>query len=182
MRRTQSSIVFVNRSPFTVYENDRALGPAHSLAADIHELGHGRFLHWKGIGFIISSSDGTDPATNGRKYWVVLPQPHAGIVAELEPPFNKFQAEGFDYAVAAPALEDLADSGDDANRSPFTVYENDRALGPAHSRAVDIRQFGHGRFLHWKGTGFIISSSDGTDPATNGRKYWVVLPPGAATK
>src|SRR5258708_10358207 len=100
----------------------------------------------------------------------------AETVAELKPPFNKSKADGFDYAVAAPALEGLADSNDDVRQSPFVVYENDRALGPAHSEAADIHELGHGRFLHWKGIGFIISSSDGTDPAKNGRNYWVELP------
>jgi hypothetical protein len=46
-----------HRSPFVVYEDDRPLGPAHTGHADIAKLGHGRFSHWKGIGFI------TRPAT-----------------------------------------------------------------------------------------------------------------------
>lgn len=61
------------RSPYTLYENSLRLGPAHSSVSDIHELGHGRFSHAAGIGFIISSSDGTSPDANGRTYRVVLP-------------------------------------------------------------------------------------------------------------
>jgi hypothetical protein len=168
-----------SRSPFMVYEDDRPLGPAHAPHADISKLGHGRFSHWKDLGFIISSSDGTNPGTNGRNYWVVLPENHAppaGMVAALKV-FHKFQAdEGFDYVVAAPALDNLADDLGQWNRSPFVVYEDDRPLGPAHAMHADISKLGHGRFSHWKDLGFIISSSDGTNPGTNGRNYWVVLP------
>jgi hypothetical protein len=161
-----------------VYEDDRPLGPAHARHADISTLGHGRFSHWKDLGFLISSSDGTNPGTNGRNYWVVLPENHAppaGMVAALKA-FHKFQADkGFDYVVAAPALDNLADDLGQ-QRSPFMVYEDDRPLGPAHAMHADISTLGHGRFSHWKDLGFIISSSDGTNPGTNGRHYWVVLP------
>jgi hypothetical protein len=61
------------RSPMLVCENDRLLGPAHSVGAEIAKNGAGRFAHWRGIGFIFSASDGTDPNVNGRKYWSVRP-------------------------------------------------------------------------------------------------------------
>jgi hypothetical protein len=103
--------------------------------------------------------------------------PPAGMVAELRV-FHKFQVGGFDYNVEMPALEKYADYTFHGLRSPFVIYEDDRPLGPAHSRSADIHELGHGRFSHWTGIGFIISSSDGTNPATNGRNYWVVLPEG----
>jgi hypothetical protein len=59
------------RSPMLVCENNRLLGPAHSVGAEIAEKGGGRFNHWRGIGFVFSASDGTDPNANGRKYWSV---------------------------------------------------------------------------------------------------------------
>jgi hypothetical protein len=101
--------------------------------------------------------------------------PPAGMVVELTV-FHKYQPGGFDYNVAMPELEKYADIIGQGLRSPFVVYEDDRPLGPAHSRSADIHNLGHGRFSHWTAVGFIISSSDGTNPATNGRKYWVVLP------
>jgi hypothetical protein len=64
------------RSPFVIYEGDKPLGPAHSVHTDIAKLGHGRFSHWTGIGFIFSSSDGTDPRINGRVYRPVRVPPH----------------------------------------------------------------------------------------------------------
>ncbi len=165
-------------SPFVIYEDDHPLGPAHSRHPDIVKFGHGKFSHWTKTGFVFSSSDGTDPETNGRNYWIVRPpqpKPPAGTVGELNHPFDKLQPDGFAYLSLAPTLERESDSSASPDRSPFVVFENDHALGPAHSQHSDIAKFGHGNFSHWK-AGFLFSSSDGTDPETNGRKYWIVRP------
>jgi hypothetical protein len=53
-------------SRLTVYEDDRALSPPHSLHRDVREI-YGRFSFWNGT-VIFSASDGTDPRTNGRAY------------------------------------------------------------------------------------------------------------------
>jgi hypothetical protein len=101
----------------------------------------------------------------------------AGAVAELRAShIYKFQGE-FAYAVPARALEEFADNLGKGLQSPFVVYEDDQPLGPSHTLHADISKLGHGRFSHWTLIGFIISSSDGTNPASNGRKYWVVRPP-----
>jgi hypothetical protein len=70
------------RSTIELYENDTRLGPAHSSASDIANLGYGRFSHWRERRTLVlwSSSDNTDPATNGRAYWLVKPAP------EMHPP------------------------------------------------------------------------------------------------
>ena len=60
-------------SPVIVYEDGKPLGPAHSNFADISTLGHGRFAYWTGQGLIFSTSDGSDPNSNGRRYWAVVP-------------------------------------------------------------------------------------------------------------
>lgn len=57
-----------------------------------------------------------------------------------------------------------------AQRSPAKLLEDGKALGPAHSTHDGIRTTGAGRFSHWQG-GLYFSSSDGSDVATNGRKY-----------
>lgn len=104
-------------------------------------------------------------------------QAPAGAVFDLKRPFLRFSANnGFSFYALAPTLDSLADSDDDIKRSPFVIYENDRPLGPAHSRHPDIAELGYGRFSHWTKVGFIFSSSDRTNPASNGRQYWVVLP------
>jgi hypothetical protein len=61
------------QSPLVVYEDGKPLGPPHTDHVDIVANGRGRFSHWKGIGLIFSSSDGSDPNENRREYWAVIP-------------------------------------------------------------------------------------------------------------
>jgi hypothetical protein len=106
------------------------------------------------------------------------PQPvcPGGTATLLTGRFNRFGASGYAYFAPAPAFEQFADSPDDAVRSKMTVCEEGRLLGPAHSVHADIVKIGRGRFSHWKTIGFIFSSSDNSDPNTNGRRYSVVSP------
>ncbi len=54
--------------------------------------------------------------------------------------------------------------------SKLMLYENGRPLGPAHSNHMSIGKTGKGQFSHW--TYYLLfSSSDNSDPGTNGRKY-----------
>lgn len=64
-----------DQSPIEVYENERRLGPSHSVHADVARMGMGRYSHWRlnGSVFVFSSSDNSDPQTNGRAYWAVKP-------------------------------------------------------------------------------------------------------------
>jgi hypothetical protein len=61
-------------------------------------------------------------------------------------------------------------------RSRVRLFEDDRELGPAHSDRPDIMLFGSGRFTHVMGPipVFIMSTSDNSDPNTNGRTYRAV--------
>ena len=56
--------------------------------------------------------------------------------------------------------------------SRLRLYEDGRPLGPAHSAHSDIRSLGLGRFSHW-GPAVYFSTSDNSDPRTNGRRYSV---------
>ena len=56
--------------------------------------------------------------------------------------------------------------------SRLRLYEDGRPLGPAHSAHSDIRSLGKGRFSHWGPTVY-FSTSDNSDPPTNGRRYSV---------
>jgi hypothetical protein len=59
------------RSNFQVYENGRPIGPAHSLHADIAELGGGRYSHWRGgegSGIVFSATDNSVPDKNFKSY------------------------------------------------------------------------------------------------------------------
>jgi hypothetical protein len=148
------------RSPLELYEDGKLIGPAHSAHVDIRDIGLGRFSHWQGIGLIFSTSDNSDPNTNGRRYSMERREP------------DRFRGlTGYSFLMSQPDLDTLADSSDNLARSPLELYEDGKPLGPAHSAHVDIRDIGLGRFSHWRGIGLIFSTSDNTDPNTNGRRY-----------
>lgn len=90
----------------------------------------------------------------------------------LSKPFH--HADGMAYSVSVPSLEKIADSMTGI-RSIVVLCEGDKELGPAHSMHDEIRAVGHGAFSHWTGW-LVFSSSDNSDPNTNGRQYRVVMP------
>jgi hypothetical protein len=90
---------------------------------------------------------------------------------------HKLVPNGFLYTCKAYLLRDLEDTIATAQRSPVLVYENDRPLGPGLSPHHEIEKIGLGRYSHWKDLGILLSTSDNSDPNTNGRAYWAVLPP-----
>jgi hypothetical protein len=55
------------RSALRLWEDDRPLGPAHSLHDTIRAQGGGAYSHW-GSDLYFSASDNSDPRTNGRHY------------------------------------------------------------------------------------------------------------------
>ncbi|WP_172626980.1 hypothetical protein [Bradyrhizobium ivorense] len=106
------------------------------------------------------------------------PAPKGHVVAPLVRPFLPLGQAAFR---AEPLLKDeglaaLADNPDieGDTRSPVIVYEDNKPLGPSHSTFAEVSA-GHGRFAHWKGQGIVFSASDGSDPNTNGRRYWAVI-------
>ena len=77
---------------------------------------------------------------------------------------------------------------DDLGTSRLRLFEEGRPLGPPHAPPADVRALGAGRFSHsgltfraphasrprrWTKfcTLLLFSSSDGSDPRTNGRSY-----------
>lgn len=67
-------------------------------------------------------------------------------------------------------LEHRSDGPNRPDASDLILFEDGRPLGPAHSSHAEIRRQGAGRFSHWDAA-LWFSSSDGTDPRTNGRSY-----------
>jgi hypothetical protein len=61
-------------------------------------------------------------------------------------------------------------NGDIEGDRSSKLTENGRPLGPGGALHEDIRQMGQGRYSHWGG-GLYFSTSDNSDPNTNGRKY-----------
>jgi hypothetical protein len=73
------------------------------------------------------------------------------------------------------------ESVSDANggTSTLQLFENGKELGPAHAQHADIRGIGQGRWSHWGSYGnrvLYMSTSDNSDPRTNGRTYTVKQP------
>lgn len=81
---------------------------------------------------------------------------------------------GHSYVVHLPELARISDSvGKPPNGSPLVVCENNRLLGPARALHRDITALGRGRFSHW-GSDLVFSTSDNSDPNTNGRSYLII--------
>jgi len=70
-------------------------------------------------------------------------------------------------------LTEVGDLSETPNVSRLRLFEDGHELSPPHSLHVAIRQTGRGRFSHYI-TGLYFSTSDNSDPRTNGRKYVVV--------
>ena len=67
-------------------------------------------------------------------------------------------------------LEVIGDSANAPRKSQLKLYEDGTRLRLEHSLHRQIREEGKGRFSHW-GSFLIFSSTDNSNPATNGRKY-----------
>ena len=86
-RKLADDVVDNVRSPLVVYEDGKPLGPGHASHDHIVIHGGGRFSHWKDVGVVFSSSDGSDPNDNRREYWAVIPRhDRNGVSAEKKTP------------------------------------------------------------------------------------------------
>jgi len=71
------------------------------------------------------------------------------------------------------------DSSDAPTTSNLRIMENGALLGPAHTIHASIFAEGGGRFSHW-GDYLIFSTSDNSDPRSNGRVYSIEQSPSAS--
>ena len=91
----------------------------------------------------------------------------------LQPPF--LHRSGLAWAAHVPQGASWpGDSSENKHRSQLLLWENETQLGPRHALHDAIENNGAGRYSHWNG-GLIFSTSDGSDPNTNGRCYAVSL-------
>jgi arylsulfatase A-like enzyme len=75
-------------------------------------------------------------------------------------------------AWVATAPDDWPTDSVDSESSRLLVFEDGEPLGPAHALHDEIRRLGRGRYSHWEGS-LYFSTSDDSDPNTNGRVYVV---------
>jgi hypothetical protein len=98
---------------------------------------------------------------------------------ETLPVANMAADGGFGYNTTLPLRPAfgymVATDSPDGGRSSLRLYENGQPLGAAHSLHSDIRERGQGRYSHWNGH-LWFSTSDSSDPRTNGRTYTVSTP------
>jgi hypothetical protein len=86
----------------------------------------------------------------------------------LQGPFQK--ETGYCWIAQLPGHEKYADSNKDGQKSTLILYEDGKPLGPPHSLHDDIRTNGKGRYSHWINS-IYFSTSDNSDPNSNGKKY-----------
>jgi len=80
-----------------------------------------------------------------------------------------FHDEGLCFTAPAPA----GVMSDEEGVSPLTLLEDGRPLESGRAPHREIRRMGGGRYSHW-GRWLYFSSSDGSDPRTNGRIYTII--------
>ncbi len=153
-------------STVLLLEDDVPLALPHALHADIVARGGGRYSHW-GTTLICSSSDGSDPLTNGRRYAAAW----ADALLFSHAPQPPHRDAGHCHVLPMLPRHWVSD---DAGVSRLVLLEDGRPLGPPHALHAEIRELGGGRLSHWHGQ-LLFSTSDNSDPATNGRTY-AVLP------
>jgi hypothetical protein len=184
------------KSHLRVLEDGKELGPVDNKHDNIRQIGGGRFSHWARTSLYFSTSDNSDPRTNGRKYEIAsdnfdatpAPAPAAPAPATGWQPLSDEQLVelkrytispdfmspeiGFAYTVSM----DFGEDGDKetSGKSGIRVLEDGKELGPGKALHADIREKGSGRYSHWTHDGLYLSASDNSDPRTNGRKYEVV--------
>lgn len=90
-------------------------------------------------------------------------------VLQLDPKLMVPQSD-FAFTYQVPQLAGEADIAGQTTRSPYVLTEDGKVLSPSHAIHDDIRKNGKGSWSHW-GQAIYFSSSDGTDPRQNGRKY-----------
>jgi hypothetical protein len=90
----------------------------------------------------------------------------------IAPPW---QRKGQDSHLFGYTLQHAAPD-DRVGRTRLLLYEDGKLLGPPHSAHVDIMEHGLGRWSHWGARSIQFSSSDNSDPRTNGRQYRIVNP------
>ena len=76
---------------------------------------------------------------------------------------------GLSFQYPVPQFVARADDSENHGRSTVAMLEDGKPLRP-HSLHDDIRRLGGARFSHWKDY-ILFSSSDGSDPRRNGRRY-----------
>ena len=96
--------------------------------------------------------------------------PKGSLIIQLYPPF--INEGGYSWRVASPLPKEWTRLG---GAEPATIYQDDYPLLTRDSDWKTLSENGRGHFLI-EGNIIMFSTSDNSDPNTNGRRYWAVLP------
>lgn len=99
----------------------------------------------------------------GRLLLAPFRRRYRGVLASFRP------ESGHCFLAAVPASV----LSDKESVSRLVVLEDGCELPHGHAAHDDIRRLGAGRYSHW-GEQVYLSTSDNSDPRTNGRRYEVV--------
>ncbi|MCL4197780.1 MAG: hypothetical protein KJZ69_09845 [Phycisphaerales bacterium] len=164
-----------------LFEDDVELTQAARPHAEIREIGGGRFSHW-GPTLYFSSTDGSDPRTNGRRYTIrftrdsIADQWGWGFTPVAVVPADAIKpGVGLEYVYHLPTVllgwpSDL----ETMNGSRLVLLEDGVPLRGAHAMREEVVEAGTGRYAHLGGA-VRFSTSDNSDPRTNGRRYAIAL-------
>ncbi len=117
----------------------------------------------------MSFSDESMPGTAVTRRIETSRQAESPASLELNPA-HLIHEKGFAWAVDLSEQGPPGDSNEKPEHSEYYLYEDQTRLRPGHCPHEQIRSFGHGAYSHW-GQGILFSSSDNSNPKTNGRRY-----------
>ena len=80
------------------------------------------------------------------------------------------------FCFTAPLRMGAPGDSESGNKSGCILMEDGKPLGSNHTLHDDIRAKGKGGYSHWTATCIYFSTSDNSDPRTNGRTYTLVGP------
>ncbi len=104
-------------------------------------------------------------------WWVVI-----GIEVEYPIPPDKVdlrEGHSYEYQLPRRLFRVRSDSQVDRRQAESVLREDGGPMGPAHGNHRSIGSIGMGKYSHW-GDNLIFSSSDNSDPRTNGRHYSLI--------
>lgn len=117
---------------------------------------------------IIAPSDWSEERIAATRFELV-----PGRIKALTAPFRKYQGHMVGYELVE--LRHVADNTTPTcDNSPVYVFEDKQQLSFPNSIHADIVRHGAGRFSHW-GNELLFSSTDNSDPHSNGRVYEIAI-------
>jgi FkbM family methyltransferase len=124
---------------------------------------------------VLARMDRLNAAEADNRHWsqlLALVATGADSVGKLrlDGPFHR--EHGFCWVAILPGAVPQGDQ-DGSLGSSVVLIEGTQALGPAHVSHAHIRGQGRGRYSHWRSS-LYFSTSDNSDPNTNGRQYMLV--------